>query len=143
VAIVYFDASAFVKLLVEEDGSDLAVALWDGADLVVASRLAHPEVRAAQGAAHRLGRLDRAQLKAAERLWAEYWRAVRPVELTEGVADHAGDLAARHALRGSDAIHLASALVLGQAGVIVAVWDRRLHQGAAAAGLAVAPARLA
>lgn len=28
-AIVYFDSSAFVKLLVEEDGSRLAAALWN------------------------------------------------------------------------------------------------------------------
>jgi hypothetical protein len=47
VTIVYFDSSAFVKLLVEEDGSDLAATLWDGCDAAVSSRLAYPEVRAA------------------------------------------------------------------------------------------------
>lgn len=36
-AIVYFDSSAFVKLLVEEDGSDLSAALWDGCDTAVSS----------------------------------------------------------------------------------------------------------
>jgi hypothetical protein len=51
-------------------------------------------------------------------------------------------LAARHQLGGADAIHLASALALGPADVTVAVWDRRLHTGAAAAGLALAPAQL-
>lgn len=30
-SIVYFDSSAFVKLIVDEDGSELAAALWDGA----------------------------------------------------------------------------------------------------------------
>ena len=30
--IVYFDSSAFVKLLVEEDGAQVAAALWDGCD---------------------------------------------------------------------------------------------------------------
>ena len=44
-AVVYFDASAFVKLLVDEDGTDLAVDLWDGCDAAVSSRLAYPEVR--------------------------------------------------------------------------------------------------
>ena len=31
-SLVYFDSSAFVKLVVDEDGSDLAAALWDGCD---------------------------------------------------------------------------------------------------------------
>ena len=41
--IVYFDSSAYLKLLVEEDGSELAAALWDGCDTAVASRLGYPE----------------------------------------------------------------------------------------------------
>jgi predicted nucleic acid-binding protein len=40
-SIVYFDSSAFVKLIVDEDGSELAAALWDGADAAVSSRLAY------------------------------------------------------------------------------------------------------
>ena len=34
-AVVYLDPSALVKLCVDEPGSALAVALWDGADLVL------------------------------------------------------------------------------------------------------------
>ena len=40
-AIVYFDSSAFVKLVVEEDGSDFAADLWDGCDAAVSSKLAY------------------------------------------------------------------------------------------------------
>jgi uncharacterized protein len=47
-----------------------------------------------------------------------------------------------HALRGADAVHLASALAISDPGLIIAVWDRRLHAGATAAGLRVAPAQL-
>ena len=56
--VAYFDASALVKLVIEEAGSDDAAALWDGADLVMASRIVHAEVRAALAAAHRARRLD-------------------------------------------------------------------------------------
>jgi len=35
--IVYFDGSAFVKLVVEEDGSEVAATLWDGCDAAVSS----------------------------------------------------------------------------------------------------------
>src|SRR3982750_2408908 len=102
VAIVYFDSSAFVKLLVEEEGSDLAAALWDGCDAAVSSRIAYPEVRAALAAAGRADRLDAADRRRAEAAWEHYWAATRPVELTAPVTAHAGSLAGDHALRGAD-----------------------------------------
>ncbi len=141
-ALVYFDASAFVKLLIEEQGSDLAADLWDGCDAAVASRLAYPEVRAALAAARRNDDLDERELDAAGQVFEDYWAATRPVELSATVEQQAGQLAERHALRGADAVHLASALAIGDPGLVLAVWDRRLHAGAGAAGLRVAPAQL-
>jgi uncharacterized protein len=142
VPLVYFDSSAFVKLLVDEEGSDLAAGLWDGCDAAVASRLAYPEVRAALAAATRNHDLPAHDLDSAEKAWDDYWAATRPVELTAAVEQHAGQLAWLHALRGAGAIHLASALAIGDPGLIIAVWDRRLHSGAQAAGVRVAPAQL-
>jgi uncharacterized protein len=141
-AIIYFYSSALVKLLVEETGSDLAAGLWDGSDAAVASRLAYPEVRAALAAAARNHDLDEADLDVTEAAWEEYWAAVRPVELTAAVEQQAGRLARQHGLPGADAVHLASALAIGDSSLILAVWDRRLHAGASAAGLRVAPAQL-
>lgn len=141
-ALVYFDSSALVKLLAEEEGSDLAAQLWDGCDAAVASRLAYPEVRAALAAAARNHDITSAELGTAERDWDQYWAATRPVELTSAVERDAGRLARVHALRGADAVHLASALAIGDSGLIIAVWDRRLHAGARAAGCRVAPSRL-
>lgn len=141
-AIVYFDASAYVKLLVEEPGSDLASELWDGCDAAISSRLAYPEVRAALAAAARNHDLTPTQLRTAERDWEGFWAATRPVELTRAVERHAGELARTHALRGADAVHLASALAVRDPAVIVAVWDRRLHAGAHASGCRLAPASL-
>lgn len=139
-AVIYFDSSALVKLLVEETGSELAAELWDGCDAAVSSRLAYPEVKAALAAAGRNHDLDPVGQTAAEDAWEEYWSATRPVELTRTVEQSAGQLAARHALRGADAVHLASALAVSQPGLIIAVWDRRLRAGAQAAGLAFSPA---
>ncbi len=140
-AIVYFDSSAFVKLLVEEDGSDIAATLWDGCDAAVSSRLAYPEVRAALAAAGRDHRLDAEGQQQAEAGWEEYWAATRPVELTAAITTHAGQLAGEHALRGADAVHLASALALGAGEALFAVWDQRLRSGAEMAGVQLAPAR--
>lgn len=141
-ALAYFDASAFVKLLVDEPGSDLADALWDGCDAALSSRLAYPEVRAALAASARNHDLTDSELSQAERDWESYWAATRPVELTAAVEQDAGRLTKLHALRGADAVHLASASAIGDPDLVVAVWDRRLHAGARAAGFRVAPARL-
>jgi uncharacterized protein len=141
-ALVYFDSSALVKLVVEEAGSQLAAELWDGCDAALASRLAYPEVRAALAAAGRNRDLEDDDLRAAEEAWENFWAATRPVELTPAVEHRAGQLARDHALRGADAVHLASALAIDDPALVVAVWDRRLHAGALASGVQVAPADL-
>jgi uncharacterized protein len=142
VPLVYFDSSALVKLLVEEDGSELVAELWDGCDAALTSRLAYPEVRAALAAAHRNHDLDDTSYRTAAHDWESYWAFVRPVELTADVEQRSGELAAEHALRGADAVHLASTLAIGDPTVVMAVWDARLHTAASAAGLGLAPARL-
>ena len=139
-AIVYFDASAFVKLLVDEPGSELSAELWDHCDAAVSSRLADPEVVAALAAARRNRDLSAAGLDRAMSTWTEFWRSVWPIELTALVARHAGELAGTHSLRGADAVHLASALALEDPNLVVAAWDQRLSHAARHAGLAVAPA---
>ena len=138
--VVYFDSTAFVKLVVEEPGSELVAELWDGCDAAVSSRLAYPEVRAALSAAGRAGRLAPAERRRAERAWEDYWSATRAVELTASVAAEAGRLAGQYALRGADAVHLASLLVLGASTVLFAVWDQRLRVAASAVGVLLTPA---
>jgi predicted nucleic acid-binding protein len=142
VAIVYFDSSALVKIVVDEAGSDIAAALWNGCDTALSSRLAYPEVCAALAAAGRNHDLSESDASTAAVEWATFWASMRPVELSADVEQKAGQLASRHHLRGADAVHLASALALGSTNLTVAVWDKRLHAGAVAAGLAVAPANL-
>jgi hypothetical protein len=62
------------------------------------------------------------------------------VELTAAVEHHAGELASAYALRGADAVHLASTLAIQLPDLIVAVWDHRLREGVRSAGLRFAPA---
>ncbi len=131
-----------MKLLVDEEGSEIAARLWDQADLVAASRLAVPEVSCALAAAGRAGRLDPAGERQARRDWEEFWSATRAIELTDGIATSAASLAGTHILGGADAVHLASVLTMVQAGPILVAWDLRLRTAALAAGLLVAPSRL-
>jgi hypothetical protein len=61
------------------------------------------------------------------------------VGVDEAMARRAGELAQECALRGYDAVHLASGLALGSGDTVFVTWDRDLSTAAAAAGLAVAP----
>jgi hypothetical protein len=142
VALVYFDSSALVKLVLDEVGSDTAATLWNACDVALSSRLAYPEVCAALAAAGRNHDLTELEASAASSDWELFWASMRPVELSADFERAAGSLAATHQLRGADAVHLASALVLSSTDLTVAVWDERLHAGAAAVGLAVAPATM-
>ena len=139
-ALVYFDASALVKLLLAETGEDVAVELWNGCDAAVSSRLVYPEVCSALAAAHRNGRLDSGQLTAALREWDGYWLQLRTMELTPPIGSQAGRLVRTYPLSGADSVHLASALAFAAADPVVASWDGRLASAAAAEGLRVVPA---
>ena len=142
-ALVYLDTSALVKLCVLETGTPLVVALWEGADALVTSRIADAEVRSVLGAAERIGRIDAAPAAQARERWNALWPGLFKLEVTATVADAAGALADRRPLRAADAIHLASALTLGEAKPLFAAWDRRLASAARAEGLMVLPPALA
>jgi uncharacterized protein len=135
----YFDTSALMKLVVEEEGSETAAALWDRSDAVVTTRLAYAEGRAALAAARRMGRLSEQGHQAAKREFERVWRQLRLIELAELVVQAAGDLAEQLALRGSDAIHLASAVLASDREFVLVTWDRDLGAAALTLGLAVAP----
>ena len=140
--LAYFDSSALVKLVVDEPGSQLVAEIWNACDVALSSRLAYPEVCAALATAGRNHDLTASDVATASAEWEVFWASVRPVELSPDVEQAAGSLASRHRLGGADAVHLASALALVPADVIMVAWDKRLHAGAIASGLGVAPATL-
>ena len=128
-----------IKLIVVEDGSDVAAELWDSYP-AACGVLAYPEARAALAAARRARRLTaRAHARAVAALHTLTAELVI-VGVDEALAQRAGELADERALRGYDAVHLASALALGPGETILVTWDRDLSNAAVDAGLAVAPA---
>jgi uncharacterized protein len=137
--IVYFDSSAFVKLVLEEDGSDIALELWKSASDRVASQVVYAEARAALAAARRAGRIDDGALAIAVTNLEDARRALRMLNVDATLAQRAGDLAERHALRGYDAVHLATMVSLDAARVLTATWDKELALAASQCGLGVVP----
>jgi predicted nucleic acid-binding protein len=137
----YFDASAMVKLLTDEEDSTTAGQLWERASEPFASIVGYPELRGSIARAVRGGRITRDDYPAARLDLERMWGALTAIRLDGRLARLAGSLADRHALTALDAIHLASALSLREPGEDVAfvTFDRRLREAALAEGLTVLP----
>jgi predicted nucleic acid-binding protein len=105
---LYLDTSSLVKLYVEEVGSDQVRDLVARAAVVATSIVAYPETRAALARLRRSGDLIPPRFRAAKRNFEQQWPAFLTLEVTAAVSREAGDFAERYALRGVDALHLAS-----------------------------------
>jgi uncharacterized protein len=136
--IAYFDTSAFLKLVIAEPGSEQVIELWTSADQVVSSPLLYPESRAALAMAHRLGRLSPAEASAARTEFEALFADLALVNATVDLLRRAGDLAEIHALRGYDALHLASIEAIGDPETVMVTADHELKAAAADQGLATA-----
>jgi predicted nucleic acid-binding protein len=93
--------------------------------------LIYPEARAAVAAAHRAGRIDARTLRNAVRSIEALYEELDVIGLDAALARVAGGLAERHALRGHDAVHLASALAIEDPDLVMATWGRDLAAAAA------------
>ncbi len=124
--------------MVVEPGSELVAALWSAPLRAASSILCYPEGRAALAAARRAGRLDGTAYALALREFESLQRELVLVGIDGLLAQRAGELAQDLELRGSDAVHLASALSLGGDRTLVS-WDEDLKLAAAECGCAVAP----
>ena len=121
-------------MIFDETGSELAVELWDRAAILVSSQLLYPEARAALAAGARGGRIGESEHLSAVATLEDLYAQLRTVAIDEPLARHAGDLAAQHALRGYDAVHLACALQLHGDDILLATWDNALNAAARATG---------
>ena len=143
--ILYLDTSAIVKLYIAELGSQGVREAVGAADVVAASRVAFAETAAALSMAHRVGRITESDKRTAITAFGADWRAFSVVDVGQGLVALAAELADTLALRGFDAIHLASAVLLRQRSgrtVHFAAWDHRLTEAAAAMDLAPPPGLL-
>ena len=108
--MLYLDTSALVKLYVDEPMSQEVTAAVDEAEAVATSLIAYIEARAAFARARREARLSAQAYRHIVDAFVEDWPRYVAVEVTDRLVKEAGDLAVHRALRGYDAIHLASAL---------------------------------
>lgn len=136
--LAYFETSAVIKLLVAEPGSDQASAIWRNVPSRICSVLTYPEARAALAAARRSRRITASGLRRATNRLEQLTSGMARIAAAEDLLHAAGELAETHALRGYDAVHLASALRAGPSTLMVS-WDEDLVRAARTAGLHAAP----
>lgn len=125
----YVDASAIVKLVVLEEGSDAMLRWYVESDRIATSRIGIIETtRVVRRRAHDAGHLRRVL------------GSIEVIECDAMVGDRAGGIEPT-TVRTLDTIHVASALALGAELDAFVTYDERLADAARAAGLpTVAPA---
>lgn len=136
--ILYLDTSALVKLYVSEEGSHIVRGAVEAASTVATSRVAYAEARAALAMAARLGRITEEERAAAAAVFRAEWHLFSVVNVTQPLVELAADLTEAKALRGFDAIHLASSVLILQRtheAVRFMAWDRALVRAASDMGL--------
>ena len=121
--------------MLAEPHGELMEEVWGAAASVASTRLLVVEVRSALARAKREGRLSSRGAALAKEDAQRLLDAVDLVEVEPGLVATAAELAETHALRGYDALHLASVLKLDDPDVVVATWDRDLRRAARAEGL--------
>lgn len=138
--ILYLDTSALVKLYVSEEGSSLVSEAVKSAERVATSRVAYAEARAALAMAARLGRITEAERAMAVAVFRADWRLYSVVNVSQPLVELAAELAEAKGLRGFDAIHLASSVLIMQGTaepMCFMAYDRALLLAASDMGLVV------
>ena len=143
--ILYLDSSAIVKKYISEFGSAETQTAVQQAETIGTSVLSRAEVIAAFRKAVRMGVIAEEDASATVRAFNKRWRDLIRTRVTERLVKHASKLAWGQALRGYDAVHLASAAAWQQAigrDVTLATFDVSLWQAARRIGLSVFPKNL-
>ena len=108
--VIYLDTGALLKLYIEEEGRDLVREAVAVAISAVTSTIAYAEARAGLARRFREEDFTEEEYGRATSKLDEQWIGYERLAVSGSIAHSAGDLAERHALRGFDAVHLASAL---------------------------------
>ncbi len=136
----YLDSSALIKRYVRERGSAVVHRLFESHSPLLVSSIALAESLAALARKRDDGSLREGGYRRARRAMTEEWRALSVVALSEEVQRVVAALLDRVAVRGMDAIQLASALWVRERvdpALRFFCSDRRLGDAAAREGLQV------
>jgi uncharacterized protein len=136
--VVYLDTSSLVKLYVEEDESPWMCELIRSSKVVATSIVAYAEARAAFARRFREKAFSREEYDRLKDFFEKDWNDYLIITVTDDLVKLAAILAEKHALRGFDSIHLASAVILQReiaSQVLFSCFDDQLQKASAVQGL--------
>ena len=139
--IYYLDASAWVKRYYQEVGTQWVQGLFAHNETIACATLGMIEVMATLSRKRKAREIAMSQFKLKAQELEDDWKRFIQIQMTSEVVDNAKELTKKLALRGSDAIHLSSALLLQRRflgkddRLIVVTSDYELKKAAKSTGL--------
>jgi uncharacterized protein len=140
--ILYVDTSALVKRYFQEKHSDELIFRWRKASEIVTSAVAYAETLASIYRKKREANLKEGVTQKVLETFRLDWKSFLRVEVTDELNHTIDRLIGRHPLRGFDAIHLASAVLVHESlpqDFLFTCFDQRLAQAAQDEGLETFP----
>ena len=140
---IYLDTSTLAKKYVKEPGLSELIRLWKDSTALFTSAVTYAEMMASF---HRKQRKVTLPEKTFRRMIASFrrdWQGLFRVEVSERLHDSIDRLVSEYTLRGFDAIHLSSAILMHdrlRQDFVFARSDQQLLQAARREGLATFPA---
>jgi predicted nucleic acid-binding protein len=140
--ILYLDTSALLKKYYKEVGSEEIIESWKAATEIAISSIAYAETMASF---HRKRREKQTPPKASSPVFESFqkdWESFIRIEVTDNLNESIKRISAAYPLRGFDAIHLASALLINERvpeGFLFACFDKILLKAAQGEGLETLP----
>jgi uncharacterized protein len=136
--ILYLDTSALVKRYFQEENTDDVIDKWREAEEIVTSSVAYAEALAAFHRKKRESTIDTEAMRRLIEDFREDWRTFIRIRVDDELNRYIDQTTARYSLRGFDAIHLSSALVVHEkfkADLLFMCFDNQLTSAAAEAGI--------
>ena len=140
--ILYLDTSALIKKYFKEIGSAEIISKWQEATGIVTSSVAYAEALASIYRKKRETRFSNDKLGKILAAFRRDWNSFIRVEVTDDLKEWIDKTVSRYPLRGFDAIHLASALIVHDSlpeEFLFACYDQKLLGAAHKAGLKTLP----
>ena len=139
--IAYFDSSSIVKWFFDEPFMELARDIKDKAGSIFTSLISFPEVLSAFNRAWKDGRCLKPEMELVRDEFMRIWPDFRWIKIDERLIVRTENLIFRYNLKGFDAVHMASAILLMKesAGIelFFSSFDKNLNRAAQKEGFLI------
>ena len=143
--ILYLDTSALLKKYFKEFASSDVISVWKKAVAITTSSVAYAETMASIYRKKRDVDIDEPLFNSILNAFHRDWHSFICVEVNNNLNESIDKIVAVYPLRGFDAIHLASAIIINQTvseDFVFACFDYRLLNAAISEGLNTFPEKL-